>query len=157
MTITLQRISVKGEITEGHLLIDGLTTCDTLENTHSCLAPGDYSVHLRKCCQYARKMIFLSSAIDHQSSVISNQQSAFRLCSSCKRMSFVNINSVMPRFCPMLKPGNGIHGRRDGSILVGRRHCHGLLIHPRDVFDFLYDRLRMAIKRGNEVTLHIDY
>ena len=139
MNITLQRISVKGEITEGHLRIDGFTICDTLENTYSCLAPGDYRVHLIKCRQYARKMPIL----------IPNS------CSSCPRKHYVNHNTVMPCFCPMIKPGNGIHSRHDGSILIGHRRCQGLLIHPREVFATLYDRLRMTIQRGNEVTLKI--
>ena len=33
MNITLQRINIKGEITEGKLVIDGLTICDTIENS----------------------------------------------------------------------------------------------------------------------------
>ena len=147
MIITLQRISSKGEITEGQLIIDGLTICDTLENTYSCLSPGDYRVHLDKCRQYVRKMILLSSEIDQPSSI--------SVCSSCKLRKFVNLNTVMPRFCLMLKPGNGIHSRHDGSILVGRRQCMGLLVHPREVFDSLYARLRMALRRGNDVTLKI--
>lgn len=146
MNITLQRISVKGEITEGHLRIDGFTICDTLENTYSCLAPGDYRVHLIKCRQYARKMPIL---IPNSSSLIPNS------CSSCPRKHYVNHNTVMPCFCPMIKPGNGIHSRHDGSILIGHRRCQGLLIHPREVFATLYDRLRMTIQRGNEVTLKI--
>ena len=146
MNITLQRISVKGEITEGHLRIDGFTICDTLENTYSCLAPGDYRVHIIKCRQYARKMPIL---IPNPSSLIPNS------CSSCPRKHYVNHNTVMPCFCPMIKPGNGIHSRHDGSILIGHRQCQGLLIHPREVFATLYDRLRMTIQRGNEVTLKI--
>lgn len=146
MNITLQRISVKGEITEGHLRIDGYTICDTLENTYSCLAPGDYRVHLIKCRQYARKMLIL---IPNSSSLIPNS------CSSCPRKHYVNHNTVMPCFCPMIKPGNGIHSRHDGSILIGHRQCQGLLIHPREVFSSLYDRLRMTIQRGKEVTLKI--
>ena len=55
----------------------------------------------------------------------------------------------------MIKPGNGIHSRQDGSILVGLRQCQGLLVHPREVFDTLYARLRMTIQRGKEITLKI--
>ena len=148
MNITLQRISVKGEITEGHLRIDGFTICDTLENTYSCLVPGEYHVHLHKCSQYARKMILLSPTINVQESIIDN-------CPECMHKRLVNINTVMPRFCPMIKPGNGILGRHDGSILVGHRQCQGLLIHPREVFASLYARIRMNIQRGNEVNLKI--
>ena len=146
MIITLQRTSVNGEITEGRLCIDGIHICDTLENTYSCLAPGDYRVHIIKCRQYARKMLIL---IPNPSSLIPNS------CSSCPRKHYVNHNTVMPCFCPMIKPGNGIHSRHDGSILVGHRQCQGLLIHPREVFATLYDRLRMTLQRGKEVTLKI--
>ena len=148
MNITLQRISMKGEITEGRIRIDGFAICDTLENTYSCLVPDEYHVHLHKCSQYDRKMPLLTSVINNQSSVIS-------ICSSCPRKHYVNHNTVMPCFCPMIKPGNGIHSRHDGSILVGHRQCQGLLIHPREVFASLYARIRMNIQRGNEVTLQI--
>ena len=146
MIITLQRTSVNGEITEGRLSIDGIHICDTLENTFSCLVPGHYRVHLIKCSQYARKMpIVLSPSLSPSLSD----------CAACPRRTYVNQNTVMPRFCPMIKPGNGIHSRRDGSILVGRRQCHGLLVHSREVFDTLYARLRMTIQRSKEITLKI--
>ena len=148
MNITLQRISMKGEITEGRIRIDGFAICDTLENTYSCLVPGEYHVHLHKCSQYGRKMILLSPATNDLESIIDN-------CPECLRKRLVNINTVMPRFCPMIKPGNGILERHDGSILVGHRQCQGLLIHPREVFASLYARIRMNIQRGNEVTLQI--
>ena len=55
----------------------------------------------------------------------------------------------------MLKPGNGVHNRLDGSILVGQYNCLGSLIHPKDVFDPLYERIRKSLSRGNEVLLII--
>ena len=149
MNITLQRINIKGEITEGKLVIDGLTICDTIENSYSNLAPGHYRIHLHKCRQHARKMLLLTP-ICNQSSIIDN-------CSLCKRLHNVSLNTAMPRFCPMLKPGNGIHNRHDGSILVGKRGARGLLLHPLTTFDLLYDRIRRSAERGNEVTLTLDY
>ena len=147
MNITLQRINIKGEITEGKLVIDGLTICDTIENSYSNLAPGHYRIHLHKCRQHARKMLLLTP-ICNQSSIIDN-------CSLCKRLHNVSLNTTMPRFCPMLKPGNGIHNRHDGSILIGRRRCMGLLIDTRKVFNALYARLRMTCKRNNEIIINI--
>ena len=147
MNITLQRINIKGEITEGQLIIDGLAICDTLENSYSALAPGHYRIHLHKCRQHARKMLLLTP-ICNQSPIIDN-------CSLCKRQHNVSLNTTMPRFCPMLKPGNGIHNRRDGSILIGRRRCMGLLINTRKVFNALYARLRMTCKRNNEIIINI--
>ena len=148
MNITLQRISVKGEITEGHLRIDGLTICDTLENTYSCLAPGDYRVHIIKCRQYARKMPILSPVINNQSSVIS-------ICSSCPRKLHIGINTKLPRVCPMLKPGNGVYNRTDGAIIVGEYLVPGCLKHPKTAFANLFDRIRKNIERGSDITLTI--
>lgn len=67
----------------------------------------------------------------------------------------MSLNTCLPRYCPMLKPGNGIHGRKDGSILLGTRTALGLLVHPRASFDRLYDRLRKNQERGHEAQLLI--
>lgn len=142
MIIQIKRIFVKGEVTEGHLRIDGLQVCDTLENTLACLSPGEYPVTLVKCKQYHRKMI-----------IIGEQNDA---CEDCPRLKEVYGNTLLPRHCPMIKPGNGIHGRHDGSILVGTRSCLGCIIHPKPAFDSLYERIRKNLERGREVTLVIE-
>ena len=141
MTITIQRTFTKGEITEGHVSIDGQRICDTLENSFSCLATGSYAVELVKCKQYARKMILVKTFVPR--------------CLDCPRLKFVFGNTRMPQPCPQLKPGNGIHNRHDGSIVVGTRSSLGCIIHPRDAFIALYDRIRKNVERGREVTLEI--
>ena len=148
MHILITRHRYKPATIDGQLSIDGIRICDCAENAHTALPPGTYPIAIVHCRQYARKMPILSPVINNQSSVIS-------ICSSCPRKHYVNHNTVMPCFCPMIKPGNGIHSRHDGSILIGHRQCQGLLIHPREVFTSIYDRLRMTIQRGNEVTLKI--
>ena len=55
----------------------------------------------------------------------------------------------------MIKPGNGVHNRLDGSILVGQYNCLNSLIHPRTTFDPLYERIRKSLSRGNVVKLII--
>ena len=58
MIISIQRILTQGELTEGHLIIDGRTICDTLENSQACLKAGrSYPLSLVKCHQFGRKMI----------------------------------------------------------------------------------------------------
>lgn len=141
MTITILRTFTKGEITEGHIAIDGQRICDTLENSFSCLATGSYDVELVKCKQYARKMILVRTFVPH--------------CTDCPRMKFVFGNTRMPQHCPQLKPGNGIHNRHDGSIVVGTRSSLGCIIHPRNAFAALYDRIRKNVERGRKVTLEI--
>jgi len=64
----------------------------------------------------------------------------------------VNLHTL-PCWCPMLKPGNGVHNRLDGSILVGEYQCLNSIIHPKKVFDTLYQRIRKSISRGNQVIL----
>lgn len=140
MIIMLTRTLTKGEYTHGHLTIDGLRICDTLENANAQVPAGNYTLTLVKCKQYARKMVLLNPNPP---------------CDLCKKLKLVYNNTTLPCWCPMLKPGNGVHNRLDGSILVGQRNCLGSLVHPKDVFDSLYERIRKSISRGHQVTLII--
>ena len=134
MKITIQRILTRGEYVHGRLSIDGNRICDTLENSLSMVPSGSYDIALLKCKQYSRKMPCLKAA---------------------SKLPFVCTNSTMPCYCPQIKPGNGVHNRLDGSILVGRYNCLGSLIHPKTTFDPLYERIRKAISRGTVITLII--
>lgn len=58
-------------------------------------------------------------------------------------------------YCPQFKPGNGVHHSLDHSILVGQYRMPGLVIQSRPVFNALFERLRKASDRGNEITLRI--
>ena len=55
----------------------------------------------------------------------------------------------------MLKPGNGVRGRTDGSIILGTRIVPGCLIHPVQAFNPLAERIRKAVSRGKVITLKI--
>ena len=140
MKIVITRLFTKGEFTHGSLSIDGTKICSTLENANALVPSGDYVISLIKCKQYSRKMPCL------------NPQSP---CDLCPKLPFVCNNTTLPCWCPMLKPGNGVHNRLDGSIVVGVYNCLGSIIHPKGVFDNLYERLRKSISRGNEVKLII--
>ena len=61
----------------------------------------------------------------------------------------------MPCYCPMLKPGNGLHHREDGSIILGTQVIPGCLSHPLQAFEPLAERIRKAIKRNKVITLII--
>ena len=130
MHILITRYRYKPATIDGQLSIDGIRICDCAENAHTALPPGTYSITIVHCRQYARKMPLITP-ISNQSSVINN------------------------RVCPMLKPGNGVYHRKDGSILVGEYLVPGCLKHSRFTFDNLYDRIRKNLQRGNEVTLTI--
>lgn len=143
MNIVITRIFTKGEYTHGKLTIDGTRVCDTLENSLSMTPSGEYEISLIKCKQYSRKMPCL------------NPQSPCDLCKKSKNSQPSSLNFTLPCYCPQIKPGNGIHNRLDGSILVGKYNCLGSLIHPKDAFDSLYERIRKSIYRGNQVKLTI--
>ena len=140
MNIILNRTFIKSDFVHGHLAIDGEHICDTLENANGLAPAGEYIISLLKCKQYSRKMICLNPKAP---------------CSKCPKLKFVCNNTTLPCWCPMIKPGNGIHGRFDGSILVGQYHCLNSIIHPKKVFDTLYQRIRKSISRGHIVTLNI--
>ena len=143
MNIKLSRDLVRGEYTHGHLTIYGTRVCDTLENTLSMVPAGEYKITLLKCKQHARKMLCL------------NPNAPCTLCKRSLRSQPSSLNFTLPCYCPMLKPGNGVHGRLDGSIIVGRYNCLGSIIHPKSAFDSLYERIRKSISRGNVAKLII--
>lgn len=140
LNIIIQRDRPRGEYVHGLLTIDGNRICQTLENSLSMVPAGEYVISLLKCKQYSRKMPCLNGNAP---------------CSQCPKQKFICSNSVLPCYCPMLKPGNGVHNRHDGSIIVGQYNCLGSIIKPRDIFDALYERIRKSISRGNQVKLTI--
>lgn len=140
MNIVIKRLFTKGEYTHGSLSIDGTRICSTLENANALVPSGDYVISLIKCKQYSRKMICLHGSAP---------------CSQCPKLKLVCSNSTLPCWCPQIKPGNGVHKRLDGSIIVGVYNCLGSIIKPRDIFDALYERIRKSISRGNQVKLII--
>lgn len=140
MKVMINRTLTRGEYTHGRLSIDGNHICDTLENSTSCVPAGEYVITLLKCKQYSRKMLCLNPSAP---------------CLQCPKLRFVCMNSTLPCYCPQIKPGNGVHDRHDGSIIVGVYNCLGSLIHPKTTFDPLYERIRKSLSRGNQVSLII--
>ena len=165
MNITITRNPVRYEYIHGRLTIDGKFVCHTLENTNSRVPAGEYSITLVNCKQYARKMPLLKAAIKREESQAclnypEREQARPQVnpnapCSQCSKLSFVSNNTTLPCYCPMLKPGNGVHNRLDGSIIVGNFNIRGSLIHPKDIFDALYERIRKSVSRGNKAILSI--
>ena len=140
MKVMINRTLTRGEYTHGRLSIDGNHICDTLENSTSCVPAGDYVITLLKCKQYSRKMLCLNPSAP---------------CLQCPKLRFVCMNSTLPCYCPQIKPGNGVHDRHDGSIIIGVYNCLGSIIRPKSAFDSLYERIRKSISRGNQVKLTI--
>ena len=144
LNLILSRTKVRGEYAHGHLSIDGLRICDTLENTNGLAPAGVYPITLIKCKHHSRKMPVL------------NPNAPCDRCPKSLNPNPSSLNHTLPCWCPMLKPGNGICGRLDGSILVGQFNCLGSLIHPKTTFDSLYERIRKSLSRGHQCILTLN-
>ncbi len=168
LNLVLTRNIVRGEYVHGRLTIDGNFVCHTLENTNSRIPAGEYPITLVKCKHHSRKMPVLKAAIKREESQAGlsfpeREQARPQVnsncpCDRCPRSLNPNpssLNLTLPCYCPMIKPGNGVHNRLDGSILVGKFNTWGAIIHPKDAFDPLYERIRKSLSRGNQVTLTV--
>lgn len=152
MNIELRRIRHKPQTFDGQIWIDGQRICDCAENANHCIPEGTYQVIVHKCAFHSRKMPLIILSTDYQPP-----------CSDCSHSGCVGINSTPHKggdgggllFCPMIKPGNGVFNRTDGSIIVGRCLAPGCLTHPKDAFNALYERIRKNAERGSEITLSI--
>ena len=137
----------------GTLTIDGQYICDTAENRLTALSEGEYRIVRHYCKQYHRFMPLVMGykLIPHNSELRTH-------CAHCNPQiteEEVSLNTVMPCPCPMLTPGNGVHHRKDGSILLGTEIVPGCLSHPLQAFNPLAERIRKAIKRNKVITLVI--
>ena len=141
---------------EGSLYINGQYLCDTAENRLTALPAGQYRIVRHYCHQYNRYMPIIIKS--HPELVSGSEKHQFN-CSQCSPQKTedkeVSLNTVMPCHCPMLKPGNGVHHREDGSIILGTQLIPGCLIHPLQAFEPLAERIRKAIKRNKVITLII--
>ena len=77
-------------------------------------------------------------------------------CDHCPKLEFVCNNTTMPIYCPMLKPGNGIYNRADGSIILGTYIAPGCLKNSKEPFESLCERIRKLSSRGSEISLTIE-
>lgn len=157
LNVTITRYRKLNESIDGRLTIDGEPVCDTAENFYNALPAGVYQIIIDKCRFHARKMPLIVTS--KGGIEVINQR-----CTRCAKTECVGFNSSPHKggvgggllCCPMLKPGNGVHNRRDGSIIVGEFLVAGCLSHPKQAFDTLYERLRKSAQRGHEIRLTIE-
>lgn len=151
--IILTRTFRSAEAAHGRLRIDGEHVCHTLEHTSQCLPPGRYAVGLHTCRLYRRRLILISGPLEGGPSCPLLPPTD--RCRLCPRQAAVNWNTALRGHCLRMRPGNGIHGITDGSILVGTYGGLGFILRGRDAFDAIYDRIRMSAARGHSVELEI--
>ena len=147
--VCIRRNDSAGDAIMGTLQFDGQCICDTIENRLTALPAGDYRILRHYCKQYAR---FMPVVVKAEAGALVQQETQ---CAQCELREDVSLNTIMPCVCPMLKPGNGVHNRRDGSIILGTALVPGCLKHPLDAFSPLAERIRKAIKRKTVIYLKI--
>lgn len=155
MDIELRRTKIYKTSIDGAIYIDNAFVCHTEENVMTSLPPGEYSIVRHHCKQYGRFMPIIETL---SNSPLKGENLIAR-CERCISSPFKGErgghNTRMPHVCPMLKPGNGVHKREDGSIILGTRIVSGCLSHPQTAFDNFYNRIRKKLERGRKVVLRI--
>ena len=120
--------------------------CGTVEREADCLPAGKYRVRIGKCIYHHRKMPFL----------VPVDSSQCELCCKARHShEFGDISAFASLPCAMIQPGNGPFTMSRGSILVGEVHAPGYVLKSQPLFTTLYERIKKAVWRGNEVTLEI--
>ena len=120
--------------------------CGTVEREADCLPAGKYRVCIGKCIYHHRKMPFL----------VPMDSSQCELCCKARHShEFGDISAFASLPCAMIQPGNGPFTMSRGSILVGEVHAPGYVLKSQSLFTTLYERIKKAVWRGNEVTLEI--
>ena len=120
--------------------------CGTVEREADCLPAGKYRVCIGKCIYHHRKMPFL----------VPMDSSQCELCWKARHShEFGDISAFASLPCAMIQPGNGPFTMGRGSILVGEVHAPGYVLKSHPLFTTLYERIKKAVWRGNEVTLEI--
>lgn len=161
MNLILERKHINQESTDGLLRNeDGTKICSTAEHTATSLPPGTYPVLIHRCKHYRRKMPLimvdgLEFMAEGENPITHTPYTINQKCETCPKLSYVGNNSTLPCYCPMIKIGNGIHNRTDGSIIIGERITWGCMKHPVEHFNRLIDRLDKAQNRGESITLTI--
>ena len=126
--------------------IELVKVCGTVEREADCLPAGKYRVCIGKCIYHHRKMPFL----------VPMDSSQCELCCKARHShEFGDISAFTSLPCAMIQPGNGPFTMGRGSILVGEVHAPGYVLKSQSLFTTLYERIKKAMWRGNEVTLEI--
>lgn len=136
--------------------------CGTVERAADCLPVGKYRVLIGKCIYHRRKMPFLvpmeevSSSMESSKGLCVLDSSQCELCCKARHShEFGDVSAFTSLPCAMIQPGNGPFMMGRGSILVGEVHAPGFVLKSQPLFTTLYERIKKAVWRGNEVTLEI--
>ena len=140
MKLLLKRIP-KPEYTIGHLYIDGVYFCDTLEdpvrdlNKNGVFDDGEVKIYGNSAIPYGTYEVTITYSNKYQ-----------------KNMPLIN---NVPNFTGIrIHSGNTAEDTK-GCILVGENKVIGKVINSKLTFDNLYPMLETAIEEGEQITIEI--
>lgn len=131
MLIEIHRHRIRGTYCDSTLHIDGQHVCDCAENASHRIPSGLYDVQLLYNQEARRKLPTLFATPEGNPSRPTESEPE-----------------------GVIKIGNGIH-KLSNQILVGTRCVSGVVIHSREAFLPLYDRINNSMRRGNTVQIQI--
>ena len=150
---------------EGSLMINGEHVCDAVESTENCLSTGEYALSIDKCPLQKHQIIMVGSmshtdcdrctasdcAIkkvwDKENDLIANatdndetsHDELVKYEQSVRADSQKSLSELSRHVCHRIVTGNGVNGKNDGRIVVGKRIAPGIVINSKDVHHKLFN------------------
>ena len=141
MNIILYRRRYSRWGVDGTLVIKGVKVCNTLEHPERLLPAGEYWVDLYSVVMSKEEKMSGNKNLQSKKMPILVKKG-------------VRSSKYIPDF-PYLMPGNGPLTLKKGCIILGKAVATGLVIHSREHFDRLYERLKKGVKTHAGVSLTI--
>ena len=153
MQLLLKRIYTCSGYTIGHLYVDNVYLCDTLEDTDRGLSQ-DMTVEQIKKIKIPKVTSIPIGVYKILMNVISPKYS--------KRQYYIDVcGGKVPRldnvpgFSGVLLHCGNVAEDTEGCILVGRNLVKGKVLYSKATFEKLYTILKSAYNKGDEITLRI--
>lgn len=151
MILTLKRIARRETYTVGHLYVDGIYFCDTIEDR-------DRDVNRNGILDGAERKVPGETAIPNGTYVItmnvrSPKFSRYPQYAKCKGYLPRLLN--VPGFDGILIHIGNTAANSAGCILVGKNTKVGKVLESTATFWALYDRLKAASDRNEDITIKI--
>lgn len=152
MELVLRRIFKGKEYTIGNLYVDGSYLCDTLEDADRGLyqGMGDSWINERK--------VYGETAIPYGRYKVTLKVKSPKFS---KSKNYKDCDGYLPRLIGvpcwdgvLLHIGNGPKDT-EGCILVGKNEVKGMVVNSKYWFYKLYDKLKEADNRGEEIWISI--
>lgn len=171
--------NVHSNFKEGSLIINGEQVCDFVEDAVTGLGTGTYTLSIGKCPVQKRQIILVNPLSHTECERCVNAHCAIRKLrdkGNDQLDEAVNvmdgdalkayersvradcqdaISQIHPPVCHRLVSGNGVCGKHDGRIVVGKFVAPGVVTDSKDTFNKLYKRLEKSIARGHTPEMEV--